>query len=132
MTVYSGNDGVAKFGPSAAEITKVKEFKITSSANTGRTDGMGEEWEDHIVIKKGWTGSMTCYRNSSDTPGQGILLVGDTVAAEFYCDGDANGLSKLAGSVIVSGVDEGANHDAPNEISFSFTGKGALTRSLVS
>lgn len=132
MTVYSGNDGVAKFGPSAAEISKVKEFKITTSANTGRTDGMGEEWEDHIVIKKGWTGSMTCYRDDSDTAGQGIILAGASIATELYCDGDGNGLSKLVGTVIVTGVDEGANHDAPNEISFTFTGKGALTRGVVS
>jgi hypothetical protein len=132
MTVYSGNDGVAKVGASPAEVSKVTEFQIEATAEVDRTDGMGEEWTDSLVTKKNWSGSMTCKRNAADTNGQeAIVEVGTVIAAEFYPDSDATGRTKLSGDVIVTGVTEGANHEAANEISFSFLGKGALTRGTV-
>lgn len=132
MTVYSGNDGVVKVGATPSSVTKITEFQIQAAADTSRTDGMGDDWHEHVVTKKNWSGSMTCKRNDSDTNGQGAILVGASLAAEFYPDGDATGRAKLSGTVIVAGVDEGATQDDANEISFSFTGTGALTRGTVS
>jgi hypothetical protein len=131
MPIYSGNDGVVKVGASPAEVSTVTEFQIETTAEVDRIDGMGDDWTDSIVTKKSWSGSMTCKRDASDTNGQETIVEGAVLPAEFYPDSDATGRKKLSGTVIVTGVTEGANHEASNEISFSFTGKGALTRGTV-
>ena len=132
MTVYAGNDGVVKVGATPSSVTKITEFEIEESADTDRTDGMGDAWQEHVVTKKSWSGSMTCERNYADTNGQVAITNGSSLAAEFYPDGDATGREKLSGTVIVTGVTTTAQQDASNQVSFTFMGNGALARAAVS
>ncbi|MCR5859724.1 hypothetical protein [Mesorhizobium sp. J428] len=131
MTVYAGNDGVVKVGSNA--LTKVLSFELNEEESTSdRTDGMGEEWEDSIGIKKRWAGSLECRRNDADANGPVTWDVGDVLALKLYPDGDGVGRQELAGSARVTSIGNPVDMESTNRISVEFTGQGALTKTTVS
>ncbi len=125
--VHSGNDGVAQIGGTALE--KVLRFEITEEeASSDRVDGMGDDWEDSVINKKRWSGTMETRRLQSDAAGATTLNVGDTIALTLYPDGDTVDFSEIAGSARVTSITDGADQEATNRMTVGFTGKGALTK----
>lgn len=124
MTVYSGNAGSVKVGANA--VGKVTKFTVKQSAETIRTDAIGDAAKTYTIGKTEWEGSMDARLDSSDT-GQSALTIGASVTVELYPDGNTAGRLKLSGSALVTGIDTAADMDDVNMRAFTIRGAGALT-----
>lgn len=129
MTVYTGNSGAVKIG--ANTLGQIKSFSIEQSAETVRSDAMGDTWSESLIGKMSWSGSCECYLDSSDTA-QTALTIGASVAIEAYPDGNTTGRIKLSGTGWVTKINTETDQDDANVRSFEFTGTGALTTGAAS
>jgi len=130
MATHHGKNGVVKVGTNS--ISQVTAFSITESADTVRTDAMGDGAKTFAAGKSEWSGSVTVRKDSGDTTGQGALAIGSEVSLKLYAEGETSGLEELIGTAIVTGRNGNVDHDSVNEESFDVQGTGALTRGTVS
>ena len=73
-----------------------------------------------------WSGSAEAFWDEADTA-QTALTAGSSVTLSFYPEGDTTGDTYYSGTAIVTEVSSTAAMDGMVEVSFSFTGSGALT-----
>jgi hypothetical protein len=129
MSKLRGRDGTVKVG--AGTIAEIRDWSLERTASTMDGTVLNDEWSQKDVGIKGWSGSLNCFQDETDTTGQALLEVGETVTLNFYPGGDTAGLIERQGSAIVTSVsDKGANEGFV-ERSISFEGTGPLARAVV-
>lgn len=129
MTTYHGNDGVVSAGGNS--IAEITDFTIDTTAQTTNDNSMGDEWDTHIVHRKGWSGTINVRYDPSDTNGQATLIEGATVALVAYPTGNPSGRQSLTGNATITGVSISSDQDNTVTGSYSIQGNGALTRATV-
>lgn len=91
-------------------------FDITDFTSTG--------WKNNLAGLKGWSGSYVCWvDDTTQMDANANWLAGTAAAATFNFDGTRT----LSGNIIISGLSTGASVDGVAEVTFNFTGDGALT-----
>ncbi len=129
--VHSGNDGVFQIGGNA--LQKIISFEITEEAGaTSRVDGMTETWENTVLHKKRWSGTLTARLLQSDSAGPATLAVGDEISISANPDGDTEDFIELSGTARVDSISNPVDQESDNQMTIQFTGLGALTRGTVS
>jgi hypothetical protein len=132
MAVVNGLGGSVTF--SGIGITSnVKEWSISFAGaeldTTAMNDGTTGNWDTYIAGRLSWSGSWTSLWDSEGTafePTDGtvpiVTGIGDTAegATFVFCNDTTDG--KIAGDIIVTGVDTTVNIDGANEISYTFRG----------
>lgn len=134
MATYTGSEGIVKFatsGGSVAQVAEVRSYTLEQSADTIESTTMGDSFRTYLSSLKGFTVSMDCYWDESDTAGQGSIGAGDEVDFEIYPEGTGAGAIYYSGSAIVTSVSTTASFDGLVEVSFGATGNGALTEETV-
>lgn len=126
MTTYHGNTGVVKAGTDTiAEVTK---FDVTETAPVTEDTAMGASWATHLTgAPKSWSGSIEARYFPGDTNGQAVLLVGDSVSLELDPIGTGTGLEKLTGTATITSRAISVDMTVVVNVTFQFTGNGALT-----
>lgn len=125
MPVVHGNEGVVAVGPD--RVAKVQDFRLNIEAPVSDATGMGDQWEDHeLGAAKRWSGSINAKRVKDDT-GQNALTAGAQVTLHLYGEGDVSGEKYYSGIATVTSVGRSQSRTDTVDVSFEFTGKGALT-----
>jgi predicted secreted protein len=128
-----GYDGSVSIGATA--VGSVKAFSInTTKATVDTTTFDANGWTENESTLRSWTGSVTVIVDPTDA-GQVAMVAGlasDTTVALSLVVNSGGGTSQVtyAGSAIIT--DEPITSDVNSivEVSMSFTGTGALTRTL--
>lgn len=101
MTTYKGNSGVVKIGANA--IAEITSFSITETEGTVEDTAMGDAAKTFVPDElPSWSGSVNCHYFPTDTNGQALCLVGETLSFEFSPIGTTTGRAKMSGSAIIT------------------------------
>jgi predicted secreted protein len=125
MATHTGSEGTVKVGANA--IAEIRSYSIEQTADTTEDTTMGDAWRTHKTTLKAWSGTVDVYWDETDTTGQGALVVGAEVTANFYPEGSTTGDTYLTGTAIVTGKTVSASFDGMIESTITLQGTGALT-----
>ena len=125
MATHTGSEGTVKVG--ANTIAEIRSYSIEQTADTTEDTTMGDAWRTHKTTLKSWSGTVDVYWDETDTTGQGALVVGAEVTANFYPEGSTTGDMYLTGTAIVTGKTVSASFDGMIESTITLQGTGALT-----
>lgn len=132
MASHAGLEGTVKLGSNA--VAEVREWEIQESAETADNTSLDNTtgWRTHKQTLKGWSGSLTCWWDETDTNGQVALTNGASVTLNLYPEGDDTGDTYYTGTATVTQITRKGSIDGIVEASFSFLGNGALTSATAS
>ncbi len=125
MATHTGSEGTVKVG--ANTIAEIRSYSVEQTADTTEDTTMGDTWRTHKTTLKSWSGTVDVYWDETDTTGQGALVPGAEVTANFYPEGSTTGDVYLTGTAIVTGVTVSASFDGMIESTITLQGTGALT-----
>ena len=130
MATHAGSEGKVFVGSS--QVAEVKSWSLEITSDTVDASIIGTEWRKNQAPIKGRSGSFEGFRDETDTNGQGELTAGATVTLNLYPEGDDTGATYWSGDAIVTSISYSASFDGLVEVTFSFTGNGALTDQYIS
>ena len=125
MATHTGSEGTVKVGANA--IAEIRSYSIEQTADTTEDTTMGDAWRTHKTTLKAWSGTVDVYWDETDTTGQGALVPGAEVTANFYPEGATATDVYLTGTAIVTGKTVSASFDGMIESTITLQGTGALT-----
>lgn len=149
MAVKSGRNGSLRLTiggavdttPSAAgtgstptdSLGNLRSWSIEQSANilTVDTAAMGNftTWNEAFTMSRSYTASFSGLWDEG-APGVDDLIVGRTIRFALFPDSTTSGSSPTeyySGTAIINSITYNASYDGMVELSFSVTGKGALS-----
>ncbi|UYN98357.1 MAG: hypothetical protein KIT02_10300 [Devosia sp.] len=127
MTTYRGNAGVLKVATYA--VAELTGFTIQTTIGMLDDTAQGDAARTHKSDElPDFSGSMRGWYDPSDTNGQAAVVEGAALAFEGSPIGTANGLAKLTGDIIVSGVTITSDNGSIVTFEANFQGTGGLTR----
>jgi len=129
MATHIGNSGSVKIG--ANVVAEVVDFSLSETANTADDTVIGDSYTSHIAGTLSWSGSISCYWDDTDATGQEAMTAGASVDVHLLPDGATTGDIDFNGSATIVGIERSTANDSIVTASFSFTGNGALTRSVL-
>lgn len=124
MACYAGKLGVVSVG--GTDVAEVKSWSLSESSDTGECTAMGDDYRKFLPTLKTWEGSMDVVWDKQESDAD-LAVGGDEVAIIVYpqTTGDA-----FFGNIIVSSYEVSAEMNDVIAATLSFTGTGALTRTL--
>lgn len=129
MSTTKGKDGRFKVG--SATVAEVRSFQFERVAANTDSSTLEDEWDDHDVTTKSWSGSAEVFWDASDAAGQGALEEGMIAHVYLYPAGTSAGKTYWHGDVSVGNVTLKNTRDGLVEASVQFKGKGACTKAVV-
>ena len=125
MATHTGSEGTVKVG--ANTIAEIRSYSIEQTADTTEDTTMGDVWRTHKTTLKSWSGTVDVFWDETYTTGQGALVPGAEVTANFYPEGATTADVYLTGTAIVTGKTVSASFDGMIESTITLQGTGALT-----
>lgn len=114
-------------------LGNLRSWSIEQSANllTVDTASMGnfDDWTEAFTLSRSWTASFAGLWDEG-APGVDDLVVGRTIRFALFPDNTTSGGSPTeyySGTAIINSLTYNASYDGMVELSFSVTGKGALS-----
>jgi len=131
MANHAGKEGTVKIG--ASTIAEIREYSIEETGDTADNTTLDNTtgWKTHLATFSGWSGSVSCYWDETDTNGQQTLTIGASVTLNVYPEGAGTADEFYSGTATVTGISRKAAFDGMVEAEFSFLGSGALTADQV-
>ena len=129
MAVHKGSEGVVKVGSNTdAEVTA---FSFDETVDTIESTALSNSARSYVADYVGFTGTVDCMWDETDTSGQGAMTVGSTVTLNLYPEGSASSATYYTGSAIITSISRANAMGSIVTASFSFTGTNALTSATV-
>lgn len=131
----TGHSGSCTVGASA--ITEAKAWSLDVSQDVADiTNFSSAGWKESAATLKSWSGSITVLFDGGADTGQAALIAGATsgtsVALVLTTSAAGAGTSeKFSGSAIITSMPITNEVSGIIEVSFSFTGTGALTQAAI-
>jgi predicted secreted protein len=129
MATHAGSEGKVYVGSS--QVAEVKSWSLEITSDTVDASIIGTQWRKNQATIKSWSGSLDGFWDDADTNGQGELTAGTTVTLNLYPEGDEEGAKYWSGDAIITSISYSASFDGLVEVTFSFTGNGALSEQTV-
>jgi hypothetical protein len=128
MANHTGKDGLVKIGSDTLGELRTWSYSVSGEVIEDTT--MGDTARTYQAGLTTWSGTAESYWDEADTA-QTALTAGASITLAFYPEGADSGDTYYSGSAIVTEVSSTAAMDGMVEISFSFTGSGALSSATV-
>ena len=132
MATYRGTDGAVFVGTD--RVGEVRSFTLDISAEVINANVMGDTWAKNKGGIRSFSGSIEAYFDDADTGQTAIqagIAAGTSVTLNLYPMGNSSGNIVFSGAAIITGINRSQSHDGMVEVSFNYTGDGALTQSTV-
>ena len=129
MAVTRGCYGVVEISTNA--IAEVKSWELNTSAEVLDSSSIGSCTKSYTVGAVDWSGTISCWWDATDSTGQELMGVGDTVSLSVQPEGDTAADVTYSGSAIITSIARSGAVDSIVEANFSFQGTGALTQGTV-
>lgn len=124
MAVLAGNGGSVKLTTNT--VAELDTWSLDIGQGLAKTHAFGDTWEEQTATVRNWTASAAGRFDYTDTNGQTALvtalLAGTSVSLRLYTSGSTywSGTAFVAANI-------GAEENGVVNVSYSFTGSGALT-----
>ena len=129
MAVHKGSEGVVKVGSNT--VAEVTAFSFDETVDTIESTALSNSARSYVADYVGFTGTVDCQWDETDTSGQGAMTVGSTVTLNLYPEGSASSATYYTGSAIITSISRANAMGSIVTASFSFTGTNALTSARV-
>ena len=129
MATHIGNQGSVKVGSNT--VAEVVSWSLSESANTADDTAIGDTYQSHQVGTLAWSGTVTCHWDETDATGQEAMTSGASVVLHLLPDGATTGDIDFNGTATIVGIERNVTNDGIVSASFSFTGNGTLTRTVL-
>lgn len=127
MANHRGLEGTVKIGSNV--VAEIRGFEFTMNAELIEDTTLGDTTKTYQAGNTGWSGSVQCFWDETDTTGQGAMTSGAEVALNLYPEGATTGDKYHSGNAIITSIAISQAINGMVEAVFSFTGNGALTLS---
>ena len=129
MATHKGSEGLVKIG--ANTVGEVTGFSFDETADTVETTALANSARSYVADLVGWTGTVDCFYDETDTNGQGAMTAGASVSLHLYPEGADSGDIEYYGTAIITGISRANAIGAIVSASFSFTGTGGITSATI-
>ncbi len=129
MAVHKGSEGVVKVGSNT--VAEVTAFSFDETADTIESTALSNSARSYVADYVGFTGTVDCQWDETDTSGQGAMTVGSTVTLNLYPEGSTSSATYYTGSAIITSISRANAMGSIVTANFSFTGTNALTSATV-
>ena len=129
MANHTGNGGAVKIG--ANTVAEMLDWSLTEGVNVIDDTVVGDAADTHQVGTTNWSGSVNCYWDETDATGQEAMTIGASVELHLEPDGAATGDIDFNGTATINSIERASANNSIVTANFSFTGNGALTRTVV-
>ncbi len=130
MAEHSGNGGDVLI--TAAVVAQVLDWSLTEGVNVMDSTVTGDAADTHLVGTTNWSGSVNCYWDETDSAGQEAMTIGASVDLHLLPDGSAAADIDFNGTASITSIERASANNSIVTANFSFTGNGALTRTVIS
>ena len=125
MATHKGSEGVIKVGANA--VAEVTRFSVDETADTIENTALSNSAHSYVSDLVGFSGTIDCMLDETDTTGQGALTAGASVTLNLYPEGDTTGDTYYTGTAIVTSISRANAIGSMITATFSFQGTNALT-----
>ena len=125
MATHKGSEGVVKVGANA--VAEVTGFSVDETADTIENTALSNSAHSYVSHLVGFSGTIDCMWDETDTTGQGALTAGASVTLNLYPEGDTTGDTYYTGTAIVTSISRANAIGSMVTATFSFQGTNALT-----
>jgi len=129
MTTHTGNGGLVKI--SANTVAEILDWSLTEGVNVIDDTVQSDAADTHKTGTTNWSGSANGYWDETDTNGQEAMTNGASIEIHLLPDGSAASDIDFNGTATISGIERASANNAIVTVNFTFTGNGALTRSVL-
>lgn len=129
MANHVGTDGVVTIGGNT--VAELTAFSIEENAATIDDSVLGTTTKSSKTGKIGWSGSIECHWDETDTTGQGAMAAGAEVTVVFLPEGNTTGDTSFTGTAVITGKSLSVGIDSMIAQSFTLEGRGALAEGTV-
>jgi len=129
MATHTGNGGIAKIG--ANTVAEFLTWSLTEGVNIIDDTVAGDASDTHQSGTTNWSGSVNCYWDETDTTGQEAMTIGASVELHLLPDGATTGDIDFNGTATINSIERSTANNSIVTANFSFTGNGALIRSVL-
>ena len=129
MATHKGSEGLVKIGSNT--VAEVVDFSFDENADTIETTALANSAHSFVSDLVGWSGSVDCFWDETDSTGQGAMTVGASVTMVLYPEGADSGDSYAQGTALIGTISRANAIGAMVTANFSFTGTGALAWATV-
>ena len=129
MANHTGSEGSVAVG--ANTVAEVRGFSVSRTGEVIEDTEMSDATKSFKAGNTGWSGSIECWWDETDTTGQGAMTTGSTVTLNLYHEGATTGDTSLSGSAIITAIDTVSGTNGIVEANFQFQGTGVLTEAAI-
>ena len=129
MATHKGSEGIVKVGSNT--VAEVTSFSFDETADTIETTALSNSAHSYVSDLVGFSGSIDCFWDETDTSGQGALTAGASVTLNLYPEGATSGDTYYSGTALVTSISRANAIGSMVTASFSFQGTNALTSATV-
>ena len=128
MANHLTTDSTVKIGTSL--LGELKAFTTTENCAPIDDSTINDTAKTVKAGPTSWTGSAEAFWDEADA-GKSAITAGATVVFNAYFEGSGSGATYKTGSAMVESITTSATIDGIVEVSFTFTGNGALSTTTV-
>jgi hypothetical protein len=129
MATHTGNGGEVQIA--SATVAEVLDWSLTEGVNIIDDTVTGDAADTHLVGTTNWSGSVNCYWDETDATGQEAMTIGASVVIHLLPDGSAATDIDFNGTATINSIERASANNSIVTANFSFTGNGALTRTVL-
>ena len=96
MATHKGSEGIVKVGSNT--VAEVTSFSFDETADTIETTALSNSAHSYVSDLVGFSGSIDCFWDETDTSGQGALTAGASVTLNLYPEGATSGDTYYSGT----------------------------------
>tara|TARA_A100001015_G_scaffold318614_1_gene439012 strand:+ start:82 stop:471 length:390 start_codon:yes stop_codon:yes gene_type:complete len=125
MAVHKGSEGIVKIG--ANTVAEVVGFSVDETSDTIESTALSNSARSYVADLVGFSGTIDCHWDETDSTGQGAMTVGSSVTLNLYPEGSASSATYYTGTAIITSISKANAIGSIVSASFSFQGTNALT-----
>ena len=125
MAVHKGSEGVVKIGTNT--VAEVVGFSVDETADTIESTALSNSARSYVADLVGFSGTIDCHWDETDSTGQGAMTVGSSVTLNLYPEGSASSATYYTRTAIITSISRANAIGSIVSASFSFQGTNALT-----
>ena len=129
MATTKGSAGVVKVGSNT--IAEVTDFSFEENSSEIETTALGDSARSFVSDLIGWSGTINCFWDPSETKGPQAMSTGASISLALYPQGADSSDNYASGTAIFQGISRSNGIGSIVTASFSFKGSGGLTWSTV-
>jgi len=129
MATHKGSEGLVKIG--ANTVAELTGWSVTETMTPIDDSELSDTASTFLTDRTGWTGSIECHWDETDTTGQGAMTIGASVTLAMYPEGATTGDVYYTGTALITNIERSGASGDTVRASYSVQGTGALTESTV-